>query len=279
MRPVARLSLMASARGASLTGCLIQQKLLIPAETIMNRRHLLIGSAFGVAAAALPKVVGRSARAAGGTDLNLQKSLQACTPKDSVTHLMEGNARFARAWTSAGGSADKAERMAILNDIWESDCQLDPVALAQGQKPYAAILSCADSRVDPGWIFACGSGELFQVRSAGNTAFDDGIASLEYAVAVLGTPLVLVMGHSGCGAVTAAMGSEPLTPLLEGLVKPIRASLRSGDSLTQAIQGNVGYAAGQLTSRSTVLKDAVAAGQLSIRSVYFDIGSGKVSLL
>lgn len=117
------------------------------------------------------------------------------------------------------------------------------------------------------------------MRNAGNTAFDDGIASLEYAVSVLGTPLLLVMGHSGCGAVKAAMGSEPLTPMLEGLVKPIRASLRSGDALTQAIQGNVGYAAGQLTSRSNVLKDAVAAGQLTIRSAYFDIGSGKVSLL
>jgi carbonic anhydrase len=98
------------------------------------------------------------------------------------------------------------------------------VALAQGQKPYAAILSS-------------GSGELFQVRNAGNTAFDAGIASLEFAVAVLGTPLIIVMGHSACGAVKAAMGREPRTPLLEGLVQPIRASLRSGDALTRAIEG------------------------------------------
>jgi len=87
-------------------------------------------------------------------------------------------------------------------------------------------------------LFACGSGELFQVRSAGNTAFDEAIASLEYAVSVLGTSLVVVMGHSACGAVKAALASEPLTPLLEGLVKPIRANLRSGDNLTQAIEGN-----------------------------------------
>ena len=212
-------------------------------------------------------------------DHHLLESLQACTPKDSLTRLMEGNARFAKAWTAASGKANPAERMAILNDIWERNCQIDPVSLAQGQKPYVAILSCADSRVDPGWLFASGSGELFQVRSAGNTAFDDGIASLEYAVAVLGTPLVLVMGHSGCGAVKAAMGSDPLTPMLEGLVKPIRASLHSGDALNAAIQGNVRYAANQLTSRSTVLKEAVAAGKLSIRSAYFDIGSGKVTLL
>ena len=245
----------------------------------MNRRQVLIGSAIGVVGAALPSVIARSARAAGAMDHHLLESLQACTPKDSLTRLMEGNARFAKAWTAASGKANPAERMAILNDIWERNCQIDPVSLAQGQKPYAAILSCADSRVDPGWLFASGSGELFQVRSAGNTAFDDGIASLEYAVAVLGTPLVLVMGHSGCGAVKAAMGSDPLTPMLEGLVKPIRASLHSGDALNAAIQGNVRYAANQLTSRSTVLKEAVAAGKLSIRSAYFDIGSGKVSLL
>jgi carbonic anhydrase len=212
-------------------------------------------------------------------DHELLKNLQACTPKDALSHLMEGNARFAKAWSAAGGNANAAQRMDILNDIWERDCHLDPVALGQGQKPYAAILSCADSRVDPGWVFACGSGELFQVRNAGNTAFGDGIASLEYAVAVLGTPLVIVMGHSGCGAVTAAMGSEPLTPLLEALVKPIRASVRSGDDLTQVIQGNVRYATSQLTSRSTALKDAVAAGKLSIVSAYFDISSGRVTLL
>ncbi len=164
----------------------------------------------------MPAVMARSARAAGAMDHHLVESLQACTPKDSLTRLMEGNARFAKAWSAASGKANPAERMAILNDIWERNCQIDPVALAQGQKPYAAILSCADSRVDPGWLFASGSGELFQVRSAGNTSFDDGIASLEYAVAVLGTPLVLVMGHSGCGAVKAAMGSEPLTPCWRG---------------------------------------------------------------
>lgn len=116
----------------------------------MKRRHLLISSALGVAGAALPAVVGGRARAAGGTEHHVQKSLQACTPKDALIRLMEGNARFSQAWTSAGGRVVHAERMAILNDIWERDCHLDPVALAQGQKPYAAILSCADSRVDPG---------------------------------------------------------------------------------------------------------------------------------
>jgi carbonic anhydrase len=245
----------------------------------MKRRDLLIGSAVGVATAALPTLGARTARASGTMDHHLQQSLEVCTPKDALTRLQEGNTRFAQAWKAASGQGTPAQRMEKLNTIWDNNCQIDPLALAQGQKPFAAILSCADSRVDPGWLFACGSGELFQVRCAGNTAFDDAIASLEYAVSVLGTPLILVMGHSGCGAVKAAMATTPLTPMLEGLVKPIRASLQSGDDLTKTIQGNARYAANQLTSRSEVLKGAAAGGKLKIRSAYFDIGTGLVTLL
>jgi carbonic anhydrase len=246
---------------------------------MLPRRQILVSSALGIAGAVLPMALTKGAKAAGTMENKLLESLQVCTPKDALTRLREGNARFAKAWTAAHGGASPEQRMQRLNSIWENNCQIDPLALAQGQRPFAAILSCADARVDPSWLFACGSGELFQVRSAGNTAFDEAIASLEFAVAVLGTPLVVVLGHSACGAVKAAMASEPLTPLLEGLVKPIRASLRSGDDLTQAIEGNARYAAAQLTARSAVLKDAVAAGKFTIRSASFDIGSGVVTLL
>lgn len=221
----------------------------------------------------------RSAQASGVLDHHLLESLQVCTPRDALTRLREGNARFAAAWVKASGKGTPQQRMQQLMAIWQNDCQIDPLALAQGQKPFAATLSCADSRVDPAWLFTCGSGELFQVRSAGNTAFDQAIASMEYAVSVLEVPLVVVMGHSGCGALKAAIASAPLTPMLEELVAPIRASLVSGDDLTRSIQGNARYAAGQLTARSAVLKDAVAAGKLSIRSAYFDIGTGLVTLL
>jgi carbonic anhydrase len=169
--------------------------------------------------------------------------------------------------------------MALKRTMLEDSCQIDRLALAEGQRPWAALISCADARVAPEWIFSAGSGELFQVRVAGNSAFDDGIASLEYAVAVLGVPLILVLGHSGCGAVKAAMGSAPLTPLLEDLVKPIRSSLQSGDDLTQAIEGNARYAASQLTKRSKVLLDAEASGKVKIKSGFFDIKSGVVKIL
>jgi carbonic anhydrase len=216
--------------------------------------------------------------AAGKPDNNLLQSLQACTPSDSLKRLVDGNQRFAQAWASVSGIGTPHQRMEKLNAIW-TDCQIDPQALAQGQKPYAAILSCADARVDPNWVFACGSGELFQVRSAGNTAFNEGIASMEYAVSVLQVPLILVLGHSGCGAVKAAMASNPLTPLLEDLVKPIRASIKPGEDLTQAIKDNVVSAAATLTARSEVLLDAASTGKVKIRGAFFDIGSGLVTLL
>jgi len=245
----------------------------------MKRRQLLTASALGITGAALAAADLRSTRAAGALDPQLLKELQACTPADALNRLLEGNGRFARAWVKARSHPSARRRMRTMESIWRDNCQIDPGALAEGQKPFAAILSCADSRVDPAWIFARGSGELFQVRSAGNTAFDDAIASLEYAVLVLGTSLVLVMGHTGCGAVKAAMGNEPLTPLLEQLVQPIRASIASADDLTQAVQSNTRAAARALTARSDSMAQAVESGRLRIRSACFDIKSGKVSIL
>ncbi|MFM1812753.1 MAG: hypothetical protein RLZZ336_1691 [Cyanobacteriota bacterium] len=245
----------------------------------MNRRELLTTSGLLLAGVAVPSLAGRRAMAAGAEDPQLLKSLQACTPADSLARLQEGNRRFAKAWVAAAGKGTPRQRMDRLNTIWDDNCQIDPAALAQGQKPFAAILSCADSRVDPSWIFASGSGELFQVRSAGNTAFNDAIASMEYAVSVLGTPLVLVMGHSGCGAVKAAMASNPLTPMLEELVLPIRATMTSGEDLEAVIKGNVRGAAAALVAKSQVLRSAVDAGKLTVRGCYFDIGSGVITLL
>jgi carbonic anhydrase len=227
--------------------------------------------------------VSRPAQAAAGLktpaqDPPLQERLQACTPADPLRRLQEGNRLYAAAW-SAAAAAPPEQRMEPLCTLWRHTCQVAPQALAEGQRPFAAVLSCADSRVDPGWLFACAAGELYQVRNAGNTAFDEAIASLDYAVAVLGVPLVVVLGHSGCGAVQAAISEAPLTPLLESLVQPIRDQLRSHDDLTLAIEGNVRHTARQLTARSAVLKEAVAAGTLTIRSAYCDIGSGEVTLL
>lgn len=163
--------------------------------------------------------------------------------------------------------------------LWTNNCYLPADLLSKSQAPWAAILCCADSRVSPEWIFAAAPSDLFVIRSAGNTAFDNAIASLEYCVAVLETPLIMVMGHSACGAVKAARNDAPLTPLLEELVTPIRSSLTTGEDLEAAVKGNARYAATQLTQRSQVLADAVKTGALTIVASYFDIQSGKVTLL
>jgi carbonic anhydrase len=210
----------------------------------------------------------------------LDRELKVCDPPgDPLQALLERNRGFSKAWQAMDKESDPEARMRLQAGIYKSGCQIDPSALDQGQRPWAGLLSCADARVAPEFIFASGSGELFQVRSAGNTAFDEAIASMEYAVSVLQVPLILVLGHSSCGAVKAAMGSDPLTPLLEELVKPIRASLVSGDSLTKAIAGNCRYAAGQLTARSAVLREAQSSGKLAIHSATFDIATGLVTVV
>jgi len=249
----------------------------LPRRSLLQASSLVLGLLGGILAEARP------AQAEARLDSPLQdpqllERLQACTPQDPLRRLQEGNVRFAAAWRAAAAAPDE-QRMEPLSSLWRHTCQIAPQALAQGQRPFAAVLSCSDSRVDPGWLFACAAGELYQVRSAGNTAFDQAIASLDYAVGVLGVSLVLVLGHSRCGAVQAAMSDAPLTPLLEDLVQPIRAQLRRGDDLTQAIERNARHVADQLTARSALLQDAVAAGRLTIRSAYCDIGSGVVTLL
>lgn len=218
-----------------------------------------------------------AAAAAGST---LTERLSVCRPDgDPLQELLRRNRDFSRTWQAAERSDDPQGRATLLHESWPLRCQVRPDALAAGQRPWASVLCCADSRVAPEWIFACGAGELFEVRSAGNTAFDEGVASLEYAVAELAVPLILVMGHSGCGAVTAAMASNPLTPLLEELVAPIRASLKPGADLAQSVRRNAAAAATALPQRSALLRQAVADGRLRIQAAYFDIGSGDVSLV
>lgn len=220
----------------------------------------------------------RPAAAAAAAE-SLGERLEVCRPgQDPLEELLRRNRGFAAVWREVEASADPSERARLLHERLPLRCQVRPDALAEGQRPWAAVLCCADSRVAPEWVFAAGSGELFEVRCAGNTAFAEGVASLEYAVAELAVPLILVMGHSGCGAVTAAMRRDPMTPLLEELVRPIRACLRQEYDLAAAVRANAVAAADGLAERSALLRRAVAEGRLRIRPSVFDIGSGLVSL-
>ncbi len=245
-----------------------------------SRRALLQLTGTAASGLALSQLAQTAARAAKPMAAELKRDLKACTPPgDPLEALMARNARFSLIWQRLAQEPTPEARMKLKTEIFDQGCQIDPLALEQGQRPWMALLSCADARVAPEFLFASGSGELFQVRCAGNTAFDDAIASLEYAVAVLNVPLIMVLGHSNCGAVKAARGSEPLTPLLEQLVKPIRASLQPGDDLSQAIKGNARYAAAQISQRSEVIRQAHDSGKLKIVQGVFDLATGRVELL
>lgn len=251
----------------------------LPRRALLRLAGLLTG---GLALEVLRPLPAKALEASEGTAGRrpLSERLQVCRPlAEPLEELLRRNREFSAVWQAAERSGDPIERARLLHEAWPLHCQVRPDALAEGQKPWAAVLCCADSRVAPEWIFATGSGELFEVRCAGNTAFDAGIASLEYAVAELDVPLIVVMGHSGCGAVTAAMGTAPLTPLLEELVRPIRASLPRGGDLAAAVRANAVAAAAALADRSSVLRQASSEGRLHIQPAYFDIGSGRVSLI
>ena len=237
----------------------------------LRRRSFLLGTgltAFGL--------TGESLSASSVAALETPRS---CRPDDPLKALRDGNRRFAAAWQSKNTATTREERAQVMANMWLDHCFLPSSVLDDGQAPWATILTCADSRVSPEWVFDAAPADLFVIRSAGNTAFDEAIASIEYSVAVLKTPLIMVMGHSSCGAVGAAQGNESVTPLLDRLVEPIRASIHPNDNLESAIKKNASSAAQKLRERSELIAHALAEGKLRIVVSYFNINDGSVSLI
>ena len=198
-----------------------------------------------------------------------------CVPDDPLQALMAGNRRFAEAWCRAEHDDGTTLRAAAP----DPRCFNAPRALATSQHPWATVLTCSDSRVSPSWVFDTTPGELFVIRNAGNTAFTEAIASVEYSVSVLKTPLLMVMGHSGCGAVTAAMNANPLTPSLDRLIQPIRENISGSSDLDEAVRRNALATASTLIQRSSVLAEAKASGALKLVVGVFQLSSGVVTLI
>ena len=156
--------------------------------------------------------------------------------------------------------------------------------LATGQSPHAIILSCADSRVAPEIIFDQGLGDLFDVRVAGNVAGDTELASIEYAAEHLHTPLLVVMGHQKCGAVTAAAESgeaEGHLPALLAFIKPAVASARgrSGDLVENAVRINVENVVRQVRGSKPLLAGLVEHGGLTVVGAVYALDTGRVAWL
>jgi carbonic anhydrase len=156
--------------------------------------------------------------------------------------------------------------------------------LVSGQHPHAETLSCSDSRVPPEIVFDQGLGDLFTVRVAGNVASDTEIGSLEYGAEHLHVPLIVVLGHESCGAVTAAVQGGPpeghLGSLIE-LIKPAVEKTRGmpGDPVSNAVRMNVELVVKQLRSSTPILSELVAHGKLRIVGAVYSIETGVVTWL
>lgn len=188
------------------------------------------------------------------------------SPAAALQKLKEGNQRFVQHQPQYPDQSAKR-----LQEV------------AQAQHPFATILSCADSRVPAELVFDQGIGDLFDVRIAGNIATPEAIGSIEYAVALVGTPLLMVLGHERCGAVTAAVKNEPLPGAISTFVEPIlpavkRVKDQPGDAVDNAVVANVRYQIEQL-QRSTLLTERVQSGKLKIVGGRYDLDTGKVTMI
>ena len=223
----------------------------------LSRRQLLRG---GLAAAAVG-VVGASLDLAWPSQVLAQSAL---TPDAALEELMAGNKRFV-----SGKLKAHEEDLAILKQHTE-----------EKQEPFAAVLSCADSRVPVELVFDQSIGHVFVTRVAGNVITPEIIGSLEYGAAVLGTKVILVMGHSNCGAVKATMQGKDVPGQISSLFPHIQPGVdQGGSSLEAATHANAKVQAQLLSQSSTVISGMVKAGKIKVVAGYYDLGTGVVKLL
>jgi len=185
------------------------------------------------------------------------------SPDAALQELISGNQRFA------------ANQLTSISH----DLQILKEHTVEKQEPFAAVLSCADSRVPVELIFDQTIGHIFVTRLAGNFVTPEITASLEYGVAVLGVRVLLVLGHSSCGAVKAAMKADAVPGQISTLYAALRQAVaQSGGNVDKAIEINAKIQGELLSTSSPVIRDAVKAGKLSVKAGVYDLATGKVTL-
>jgi carbonic anhydrase len=228
-----------------------------PGPSQFTRRHLLRAGLTATAATFL----------AGSLDLAFPTQLPAqskLTPDAALADMMEGNKRF-----TSGKMTAYEHDLVILKQHTE-----------EKQEPFAAVLSCADSRVPVELVFDQTIGHIFVTRVAGNMITPEIIGSLEYGAAVLGTKVILVMGHANCGAVKATMQGKEVPGQISSLFPHIQPGVdQGGGNLEAATKANAVVQAKLLREASTVIAGMVKAGSVKVVPSYYDLATGAVTLL
>ncbi len=194
----------------------------------------------------------------------LARAQTAATADQALQALMEGNARFA------------AGRLTSFR----KDLRLLAQKTAEKQEPFAAVLSCADSRVPVEIVFDQTIGCIFVTRVAGNVATPEIIASLEFGAAVLGTRVIMVLGHGACGAVTAAIAGQAVPGQISALYAPLRPAVdQAGPDVDAAVRANARIQARILRNASPVIAGLASRGAVKVVPAHYDLASGVVTLL
>ncbi len=223
----------------------------------MNRKTFLMSTSTGLLAAG----------AAGSLAANTDPPMSASA---ALKNLMDGNARF---------SADQPIPRRFMERVRQ---------LANGQSPFATVLGCADSRVPVETIFDHEPGDIFTIRIAGNFITEAVLGSVEYAVAVLKSPLIMVLGHTSCGAVKAAVELVQTGKVLPGHMQSLAVGIEPaakaaqhspGDWLHNAVVENVRLNAQHLRSSTPILAEAVRTQSVEVVGAVYDLSSGAVTLV
>jgi len=192
------------------------------------------------------------------------------TAEEALAKLKEGNTRYVSG-ASVAPRQDAARRHETATG---------------GQHPFVSVLSCADSRVPLELLFDQGVGDIFAIRVAGNVAATDEIGTIEYGAEHLGVPLVVVLAHTKCGAVTAVVKTEPVTENIGRLVAPIVPAVKGVKSrfatsdldevISRSIEANMWQAISDMYAKSPMLKKMAAEGKIKVVGALYDIDSGEV---
>jgi carbonic anhydrase len=228
-----------------------------------GRREFLKGAAFSLAGLTTTSAHGlyQTSGASGAPRDTIQRP---ASPESALNLLVEGNQRFV------------AQKLVSFHE----DLDILKAHSEEHQEPFAAVLSCADSRVPVELVFDQSIGHVFVVRVAGNVATPDTIASLEYGAAVLGIKAILVLGHTNCGAVKATIAGKAVPGQISTLYQYIHPAIAgAGGDLTTASKQNATLQASVLRDTSPVLSGLVKEKKLAITAAIYDVGNGKVTML